>query len=84
MGRYVFHLPTSLDAKQVSAAKKTAAAMGATVVRTAPGQMLVEASEAKAAELADELPQWRYGPDRASARRPDLSPLTRAKFAAAR
>lgn len=84
MARYVFHLPLSLDTKAVSAAKRKATAMGATVVRTAAGQMLVEASPAKAAKVAEALPDWRYALERAAARIPERGALARAKYAAAR
>jgi hypothetical protein len=84
MARYVFHLPLSLDTRAVSAAKRKATAMGATVVRTAAGQMLVETSPAKAAKVAEALPEWRYALERVAARLPERTPLARAKYAAAR
>jgi len=84
MARYVFHLPRSLDTKAVTAAKKTATSMGATVVRTAAGQMLVETTPSKAAKVAEALPEWRYGLERLTARLPEKTPLARAKYAAAR
>ncbi|WP_329718766.1 hypothetical protein [Ideonella sp.] len=84
MARYVFHLPLSLDSKAVSAAKRKATALGATVVRTAAGQMLVETTPSKAARVAEALPDWRYALERVAARLPEKSPLSRAKYAAAR
>lgn len=84
MARYVFHLPLSLDTKAVSAAKRKATAMGATVVRTAAGQMLVETTPARAAKVAEALPDWRYALERSAARIPERAPLARAKYAAAR
>ncbi|WP_374562434.1 hypothetical protein [Ideonella sp.] len=84
MARYVFHLPLSLDTKAVSAAKKTATSLGATVVRTAAGQMLVDTTPSRAAKVAQALPEWRYDLERVGARLPEKPPLTRAKFATAR
>jgi hypothetical protein len=80
----MFHLPRSLDTKAVSAAKRKATALGATVVRTAAGQMLVETTPAKAAKVAEALPDWRYALERVAARLPERTPLARAKYAAAR
>lgn len=84
MARYVFHLPLSLNTKAVSAAKKTATSLGATVVRTAAGQMLIDTSPSRAAKVAEALPEWRYALERVAARLPEKTPLARAKYAAAR
>lgn len=84
MARYVFYFPLSLDTRSVSAAKKTATSLGATVVRSAAGQMLVDATPSKAARVAEALPDWRYCPERTGARLPERTPLARAKLAAAR
>lgn len=84
MARYVFHLPLSLDTRAVSAAKRKAVALGATVVRSAAGQMLIETTPARAAKVAEALPDWRYALERVAARLPEKTPLTRAKYAAAR
>ena len=85
MARYVFYCPTSLDAKAVTAAKKTATALGATVVRSAAGQMLLDAPPARMAQVAEALPAWRYSVEGKSARIPERStrPLQRARLATA-
>lgn len=79
MDRYVFYSADAVDAKTLTAARKTARALGATVVGTAAGSMLVEALATKAAEVAKALPGWRYTVDRKSARLPERTPLQRAK-----
>ena len=59
--RYVFYNSSGLSPKAVSAAKRTAVAHGATVLRSAPGQLLVDADPANAAAFARALPMgWQY------------------------
>lgn len=82
MDRYVFFNADSRDAKALTAAKKTARALGATVVGGAAGSMLIEAAPTKAAQVAKALPGWRYTPERKTARVPERRPLQRAKLAA--
>ncbi|MBT2326940.1 hypothetical protein J7E62_32085 [Variovorax paradoxus] len=83
MDRYVFFSAKSGDAKALTAAKKTARALGVTVVDAAAGSMLVEAAPAKAEQVAQALPGWRYTAERKTARVPERRPLQRAKLAAA-
>ncbi len=84
MDRYVFYSADAADAKALTAARKTVRALGATVVGTAAGSMLVEAPPTMAAEVAKALPGWRYTVDRKSARVPERTPLQRAARAAAK
>ena len=86
MARYVFFLPLSSDAKAVTAAKKKVQSLGATVVRSAAGQMLVDASPTCVAQVAEALPSWKYSAEQKSARIPERStrPLQRARVAAAK
>ena len=84
MDRYVFFSSSAVDAKALAAAKKTAKALGATVVRAAAGSMLVEAPPTQAAQVAQALPGWRYTVERKAARVPERTPLQRAKLAAAK
>jgi hypothetical protein len=83
MDRYVFYAVQPVDAKVVTAAKKTAAALGATVVRTVAGSMLLEAPAAKAAQVAKALPGWRYSVETKTHRLPERTPLQRARAARA-
>jgi hypothetical protein len=82
MDRYVFFSADSSDAKALAAAKKTARALGATVVGAAAGSMLVEAAPTQLAQVAQALPGWRYTVERKSARVPERRPLQRAKLSA--
>lgn len=79
MERYVFYCPQSLDPKVVTAAKKTATSLGATVVRAVAGSMLLEAPPAKAAQVAKALPGWRYSVETKTHRIPERTPLQRAR-----
>ena len=59
--RYVFYNSAGLSPKAVSAAKRSAATHGAKVLRSAPGQLLVQAEPANAAAFARALPTgWQY------------------------
>jgi len=84
MDRYVFYNAQSLDPKVLTAAKKTAKALGATVVRAAAGSMLLEASPTKVAQVAKALPGWRYSAETKSHRVPERRPLQRARLAEAK
>ncbi len=85
MDRYVFYPREGLEAKDVAAAKRTAKALGATVVRAAAGLMLLEAGPEKAEQVARALPGWRYSADQKKAHKiPERTPLQRARLAAAR
>ncbi len=79
MTRYVFYLPLSVDRKLVAAAKKTAEGLGATVLRTAMGQMLLEAEASEAAAVAKALPGWQYCVETTTHRIPERTPLQRAR-----
>jgi hypothetical protein len=81
MDRYVFYAPQALDRKVVTAAKKTATSLGATVVRAVAGSMLVEAAPAKIAQVAKALPGWRYSAEKKVHRIPERTPLQRAHAA---
>lgn len=62
--RYVFYNSAGLSSKAVSAAKSAAAKYGAKVLRSAPGQLLVQADPANAAAFARALPTgWQYSVD---------------------
>ena len=77
MDRYVFYHPDSLDKKVLAAAKGTAVLLGAKVIRTAVGSMLVEASPAKVAQVAEALPDWRWCREAAIHRIPERGRLHR-------
>lgn len=78
MERFVFYSP-SLDAKALASAKRAAARLGATVVRSLAGTMLLEAPRAKAAELAEALPGWRYSAEARTHRVREKTPRQRAR-----
>ena len=82
MERYVFFNAKASDPKSLTAAKKTARDLGVTVVGAFAGSMLVEAPAAKAKQVAQALPGWRYTAERKTARVPERGPLERAKMAA--
>lgn len=84
MDRYVFFCADAGNAKALTAAKKTARALGATVLGAAAGSMLVEAPAVKASELARALPGWQYTAERKTARVPERTPLQRGRLAAAK
>ena len=83
MDRYVFYAMQPVDPKGLTAARKTATALGATVLRTVAGSMLVEAPPAKAAAVAKALPGWRYSVETKTHRIPERTPLQRARTARA-
>lgn len=78
MERFVFYSPT-LDVKALTAARRTVARLGATVVRSLAGSMLVEAPRARAAEVAQALPGWRCRSEAKILRVPERTPLQRAR-----
>lgn len=84
MSRYVFFSVNSRDAKELTAAKRTARSLGATVVGAVAGSMLLEAEPAKVEKVAKALPGWRYTVDRKSVRVPEQTPLQRARLARAK
>ena len=76
MKQYVFYSSqVSADRKSVTTARKMATSLGATVVRTAAGSMLLEATPAKAAQVAQALPGWHYSLETKGHRIPEHSPL---------
>lgn len=84
MARFVFFNSSDVDAKALTAAKKSVRALGGIVVGGAAGSMLVEAPPTKAAQVAKALPGWHCAQDRKTARIPEHTPLQRAKRAAAK
>jgi len=79
MDRYVLFHAQGLDPKVLMAAKKTARALGATVVRAAAGSMLLEAAPIQIAEVATALPGWRHCVETKSHRLPEHRPLQRSR-----
>ena len=84
MDRYVFFHAPGLDPKVLLAAKKTARALGAIVVRAVAGSMLVEAAPTQIAKVATALPGWRYCVEGKTHRLPERRPLQRARPAASK
>lgn len=68
MARYTFFCSSGLDRNGLLAAKKTVQTVGASVVRSADGSMLVEASTGQLRRLAKALPDWRYCVERNTTR----------------
>lgn len=52
---------------------------GARVLRTAPGLLLIEASESSIELLRGRIRGWRISPERKTARTPERTPLQRAQ-----
>ena len=76
MTHYVFYsLQLSIDRKVVMAARNVATSLGATVVRTLGGSMLIETTPAKVGQIAKALPDWRYSLETKGYRIPERSPL---------
>ena len=84
MDRYVFYHRHGTDAKDVTAAKKTARALGARVVRAVAGSLLVEAEPGQIEQVAQALPGWCYSPDARLHRIPERTPLQRVRLAASK
>lgn len=83
MARFVFsHSLVTLDPKVAASARRTATAMGAKVVRSIAGTMLVEGTPTLLSKLAGALPEWKTSVDQpAAARLPEKSPGHRAAVA---
>lgn len=79
MPLYVFFPGTMPGTKSLTAAKKAVGDNGATVVRTAAGSMLVEATPARAKRIVQALLGWQYTPERKTTRVPERRPPERAK-----
>lgn len=77
--RFVFYFLMGTDAEAVRAARKTASALGAKVLKAGLGTMLVEAAPAKAAEVAKALPQWSYAQEKKTTQVPEAAPLQRTR-----
>lgn len=82
MARYVFFPANSAGARSLTAAKKAVSEHGATVLRSAEGGLLVEATPAGAKRVARALQGWQYTLERQSMRLPERTPLERARLAA--
>jgi hypothetical protein len=76
MDRYVFYFSGNADQRLVREAKKTLEQLGATVVKTVAGSMLVEGSSSKVKRAATALPDWRYSLDTRTHRMPEKKALT--------
>jgi len=75
MKHYVFYSSQlSVDRKVVMAARKVAISLGATVVRTLGGSMLLETTPAKVGQVAKALPDWHYSVETKGYRIPERSP----------
>jgi hypothetical protein len=64
MARYVFFPGNKPGTKSLTAAKRAVSDQGASVVGTAEGGMLVEATPAGAKRVARALHGWDYAPER--------------------
>jgi hypothetical protein len=76
MERHVFYAKQSLDPQVVKAAKATATSLGARVVRTGMGTMLLEAKPELVRKLVKALPGWGHNIETTS-RRPEQPRLGR-------
>jgi hypothetical protein len=79
MSRYVFFNSDVQDAKRLTAARQAARSLGATVVKSLAGTMLLELAPGKVSEVAQALPGWRYSAERKTTRVPERKPRERAK-----
>ena len=84
MARFVFFNSSDVDAKALTAAKKSVRALGGIVVGGAAGSMLVEAPPTKAAQVAKALPGWRYSAETKTHRIPEHRPLQRTRLVGAK
>jgi hypothetical protein len=79
--RYVFYFSMGTGSQAaVRAARKAVSALGATVIKAGVGTLLVEATPAKAAEMAEALPLWRYVQEKTVARLPERGALQRKRL----
>lgn len=83
MNRYVFSSTGDVDAKALATAADAARSLGATVVKSLAGTMLLELDPAKVPQVTKALPGWRCSPERKTARVPERRPLERARQRAA-
>lgn len=84
MDRHIFFSSEHLGASTMAAAKKTAQALGAKVINTASGGLLIEATPEVIGQVASALPGWNHTVERKTMRIPERTPLQRAKLAARR
>jgi hypothetical protein len=82
VARYIFFPGNKPGAKSLTAAKKAVSEQGGSVVGTAEGGMLIEATPARARRVAQVLSGWDYTPERAETRVPERPPLERARVLA--
>ena len=80
MARYVFIPGNKPGTRSLTAAKKAVSEQGASVVATAEGGMLIEATPARARRVAEALHGWDYSPERVVTRVPERRPLERARL----
>jgi hypothetical protein len=79
--RYVFYFEMGTGAQAaVRAARRTARALGSTVIKAGMGSLLVETTPAIAAEMARALPLWRYVQERVSVQLPESGALQRTRL----
>ena len=79
--RYVFYFSMGIGTEAaLRAARKITCAHGAEVIKAGVGTMLVEATPAKAAEVAKALPEWQYAPERKTTGIPERERLQRTKL----
>lgn len=79
MARYVFRNRDAQCKQALAAAAKAARSLGATVVKSLAGTMLLEATPAQVPEVAQASPGWRYAAERKTARVPEPKLLERPK-----
>lgn len=79
MARYVFRSSDAQSNQALAAAVKAARSVGATVVKSLAGTMLLEVTPAQVPEVAQALPGWRYAAERKTTRVPERKPLERTK-----
>ncbi len=82
MARYVFFPDNMPGTKSIAAAKRVLIDQGASIVGTAEGGVLVEATSAEVKRVAQALRGWDYAPERAETRVPERRPLERARLLA--
>ena len=80
----MFFAITESDAKSLGSARKAVRTLGASVVSSVAGTLLVEADPGQLKDIAHALPNWRYTPERKTTRVPERNRLGRAKLAAAK
>ncbi len=82
MARYVFFPDNKPGTTSIAAAKRVVIDQGASIVDTAEGGVLVEATPAEAKRVAQALSGWDYAAERAETRVPERRALERARLLA--